>query len=101
LTDSATRRDGAQLWDPLTGALVHSLTDHAGAVTSVAFSPDGHLLATGSEDITVMLWNNATGERVNTLTGRVSAVTSVAFSPDGRILATGSDDHSVQLRELT
>jgi WD40 repeat protein len=74
------------------GQPVRTLTGHTWGVKSVAFSPDGRLLASGSgwPDNTIKLWEVATGREVRTLTGHTWTVYSVAFSPDGRLLASGS-----------
>ncbi len=65
-----------------------TLKSHTGWVNSVAFSPDGLLLASGSADKTIKLWEVATGSLVRTLYGHSYTVYSVAFSPDGRLLAS-------------
>ncbi|OOF90635.1 hypothetical protein ASPCADRAFT_519059 [Aspergillus carbonarius ITEM 5010] len=70
---------------------------HSMSVLSVAFSPDGRTLATGSHDGTIKLWDTATGVEQRTLTGHASIVPSVAFSPDGCTLASGSDFGTVKL----
>jgi hypothetical protein len=66
-------------------------------VYSVAFSPDGKLVASGSDDETVRLWDAATGALLQTLKGHSSRVYSVAFSPDGKLVASGSSDKTVRL----
>ncbi|MGH3826629.1 MAG: hypothetical protein ACRDQX_05575, partial [Pseudonocardiaceae bacterium] len=82
-------------------ALSTPLIGHTSDVRSVAFSPDGHILATGSTDRTVRLWNVADPAHPTPLsqplTGYTNYVNAVAFSPDGRILASGSGDNTVRL----
>jgi WD40 repeat protein len=72
------------------------LFGHSGAVTAVAFSPNGDRVATGGDDGTARLWNATTGAAHATLT-HGGGVNAVAFNGDGRIVATGGVDGTVRL----
>ena len=63
---------------------------HNGAVNAVAFSHDGSVVVTGSEDNAARLWDAATGKPIGQPLPHGSAVTAAAFSPDGKIVLTGS-----------
>ena len=73
---------------------------HDSTVYSVAFSPDGKYIASGSWDNTIKLWNVETGECLRTFKGHANVVLSVAFSPDGRYIASGSWDSTIKLWDL-
>ncbi len=77
--------------------LLQTLTVHSGTVWSVAFSPGGEILASGSGDGTIKLWRVQDGALLKTLTGHSDYVRSVAFSPDGFTLASGSNDGTIKL----
>ncbi|PPQ89185.1 hypothetical protein CVT25_001153 [Psilocybe cyanescens] len=73
-------------------------TGHTDAINSVAFSPDGNWIASGSDDFTICVWNTSTGQLgIGPMRGHNRNVTSVVFSPDGRWIASGSDDKTICL----
>ncbi|OJJ00338.1 hypothetical protein ASPVEDRAFT_149299 [Aspergillus versicolor CBS 583.65] len=63
----------------------------------VAFSPDGQLLASGTDDHTVKVWDPRTGELLQTLKGHLGWVSSVSFSLDSQLLASASFDQTVKV----
>jgi WD40 repeat protein len=89
----------AEVWDAETGRHLYTPTGHEKGyqISSVAWSPDGKLLATASHDLTARLWDAETGKPVRTLKGHDGAVRGVSFSPDGKRLATASYDQTVKL----
>ncbi|MEV6682840.1 WD40 repeat domain-containing protein [Streptomyces erythrochromogenes] len=100
-TDGTTR-----LWnagDPRRPRLLATLSGHTAAITSVAFSPDRHTMAT-TGDTTTRLWDvddPANPLLLDVLRGHTDTVTSSAFSPDGRTLATGGWDRTARIWHLT
>ncbi|RKZ88364.1 MAG: hypothetical protein DRR19_12605, partial [Candidatus Parabeggiatoa sp. nov. 1] len=70
---------------------------HLSTVLSVAYSPDGQTVVSGSYDKTVKLWEVNTGRLLKTFHGHSSSVTSVAYAPDGQTVLSGSDDKTVKL----
>ncbi len=88
---------GIWLYDTATHQEIALLTRHTDWVRSVAFSPDGNTIASGSDDNAIRLWNAHTGKLQQTLTGHTEWVETLAFSPDGNTIASGSWDNTIRL----
>jgi len=96
---------GVGLYDPASLGLLRMFDqvdpDASAEVTSLAFSPDGSLLAAGLSNSHIAILNRSDGSLQTTLKGHWAAVNSVAFSSDGDTLASGSDDKTVRLWRLS
>jgi WD40 repeat protein len=75
-------------------------TGHSARISALAFSPDGNLLASGSDDHTIKLWDVATGTELRELRGHLAEVYTLAFAPSGRVLASGSFDTSIRFWDV-
>ncbi len=73
---------------------------HKDCIYSVAWSPDGKIIASGSYDKMVKLWDVASGKELKNLQDHIDAVFAVAFSPDGKHLASASQDRTVKIWDV-
>ncbi|VXD24427.1 Serine/Threonine protein kinase with WD40 repeats [Planktothrix serta PCC 8927] len=86
-----------RIWDLKTDAEPRTIAAHSSWVKALAISPDGKILASGSNDKTIRLWDLKEGNRMRTIEGHTEGVNAIAFSPDGQTLASGSDDQTIRL----
>ena len=77
--------------------LLKTLEEHIKLVWSVAYSPDGKKIVSGSDDKTIKIWNANTGQCLKTLEGHSYFVNSVAFSPDGKKIVSGSYGGTIKI----
>jgi polar amino acid transport system permease protein len=100
--------DTVQVWDVQSGELLRAIEGywrdekedtwigHQEPVTSLAFSPDGQLVASGSADTTIVIWDIESGESQTKSEGHWATVTTMVFSQDGDFLLTGGRDNKVR-----
>jgi len=99
----------ALVWDVDSGELVQAMEGHWSdaeeqgewlghddVVTSLAFSPDGELLASGSADTTIVFWELETGEPAGRSEGHWATVTALTFEPEGDLVLSGGRDNKVR-----
>jgi WD40 repeat protein len=85
-----------KLWDPATGKESGTLTA-ASAIFAIAFSQNGKLLASATDQGAITIWNVETRQPLIIFKGHDASIWSLAFSPDGKRLASGSSDRTAKL----
>jgi WD40 repeat protein/serine/threonine protein kinase len=91
---------GISVWEVATTNLLRRLSNHSAEVTCVAFSPDGHSLASASSDQTIRRWDTRTWTELETFHGHEMDAMSVAFSPNGELLVSCGWDESIRVWDL-
>ncbi len=89
-----------RLWNAENGVALLQLEGHTKGVLAIAFSADGHRLASGGMDQSIHTWEPATGKLVGTLLGHKGTVSSLAFTPDGKQIVSGSWDKTLRLWDV-
>ncbi|PMD32011.1 WD40 repeat-like protein [Hyaloscypha variabilis F] len=85
----------------MTGVVLTTLKGHSDSVTKLALSPDGSLVASGSDDNTTKLWHTRSGILLRTLVGHTGKILRLAFSPDGKLIASESADTTIKIWNTT
>jgi len=88
------------IFDALTGSQTAVLSGHTKHVQSLAFSLDGTLLVSGSNDNTIKLWDIQTGGAIKTFSGHTNLILSVSISADNTMIASGSKDRTIHLWDI-
>ena len=89
-----------KIWDANTGQCLKTLEGHSYIVNSVAYSPDGTKIISGSCGKTIKIWDANIGQCLKTLEGHSWSVNSVAYSPDGTKIISGSLDETVKIWDV-
>ena len=88
------------LADIKTKSVIRAMCDHSGDINTIAFSPNGKLIVTGSADNTLLLWNVYTGKIIQSFIGHTDLVYAVSFSPSGKRIVSSSKDKTLKLWDV-
>ncbi|MFZ0548063.1 MAG: protein kinase, partial [Candidatus Promineifilaceae bacterium] len=91
---------GVWLYDIANLEPITLLEGHIAPVRAVAWSPDGHLLASASDDSSIKIWDVDSNQEIHMLTGHHGSVKTVVWSPDGHYLASGGEDNLVYIWDV-
>jgi len=98
---SGNRQAGEiKIWDIATGKERETIKAHSENISSIAFSRDGRLLASGSSDHLIKIWDTETWQEIRVLKGHYSRVNSLAFSYDGLLLVSGGEEKTVKVWDV-
>jgi WD40 repeat protein/uncharacterized caspase-like protein len=97
LSGTREESDAIGLYDFASGELKALLNGHTDVINSLAFSPDGKHLISGSADATAILWDVESRAVLHRLEGHRAQIYGVGFTPDGERVVTGSFDHTLRL----
>jgi WD40 repeat protein len=92
-----TRKPYIRIWQTRDGTFSHKLEGHTDTVSSIAYSQDSTMLASGGHDHTIRLWRAEDGRWLYTLKEHSNYVEKVVFAPDGKTLASSSWDSTIRI----
>jgi len=87
-------------WDAFTGQIKGRWRGHKDGIEAIAYTPDGKVVASGSQDGTVRLWDAATGQQIGAPLGNDAPVAQARFSPDGARVVAATGDKTARLWDL-
>jgi WD40 repeat protein/transcriptional regulator with XRE-family HTH domain len=97
---AACDRDQVKIYDPVTGALLQTLTGYQTDVSALAFRRDGTQIASGDIRGGVVIWDTASGDSLMELTGHTAEIEGLTFTPDGKYLITTSADATMKIWDV-
>lgn len=100
-TLASGRTDGVKLWDVTNGREIQTIKDcidyKPWNASSVAFSPDGKMVAYGCKDYTVKIYETNNYQLIRALRGHASSITTLIFSPDGKMIGSATESSEIKL----
>ena len=102
-SDDTGEPETIRIWDPKTGRKLLGWYAGVGSTAALAFSPDGHLLASAHLQLTdnIRLWEAATGKLLATLSGHTGRARTVAFHPNGKLFVSAGSDRTIRFWDVS